>query len=199
MINCCSARRVSRAPNPDELIVLFNQLFQDTENTRLVRGGDEPVYLPADAHCAYHRVIFARGFFASALHEIAHWCIAGPVRRRLPDYGYWYVPDGRSEPQQRAFERVEVKPQALEWILSRACNRSFQVSADNLSGASTDATPFKRAVYRQVLRYCVSGIPLRAARLRRALVSVYDTPDALDGGMFDPREIGLSAVGEGGP
>ena len=66
----------------EDVIALFDGLFQETFRTRLVRGGDEPLYLPADADTPFHRVIFARGFYASALHEISHWCIAGEARRR---------------------------------------------------------------------------------------------------------------------
>src|SRR5690606_39383874 len=53
-------------------------------------------YLPASEPDGLARVVFAHGFFASALHEIAHWCIAGDYRRTLHDYGYWYCPDGRT-------------------------------------------------------------------------------------------------------
>ena len=185
-----------REHDPADLINIFDQLFLETENTRLVRGDDEPIYLPADAQCGWHRVVFAHGYFASALHEIAHWCIAGEERRRLVDYGYWYAPDGRDAGQQREFETVEVKPQALEWILSRSCDKPFSVSVDNLNGVATDAEPFKRAVYRQVQRYCVDGIPPRAARLLSALASFYRTDPVPDASRFDPREIGLECAGE---
>ncbi|MGC6745047.1 elongation factor P hydroxylase [Escherichia coli] len=46
-------------------------------NTRLIKGDDEPIYLPADAEVPYNRIVFAHGFYASAIHEISHWCIAG--------------------------------------------------------------------------------------------------------------------------
>ncbi len=52
------------------LIELFNGLFRDSLNTVLVKGTDEPVYLPADSEHPNHRIIFAHGFYASALHEI---------------------------------------------------------------------------------------------------------------------------------
>ncbi len=52
------------------LIEVFNRCFAVSHNTLLVSGDDEPVYLPADEQCEYHRIIFAHGFFASALHEI---------------------------------------------------------------------------------------------------------------------------------
>jgi elongation factor P hydroxylase len=83
-----------------DLIHLFNQTFAESENTHLVKGQSEPIYLPANDQVNYHRIIFAHGFFASALHEIAHWCVAGQARRLLEDYGYWYCPDGRNMQQQ---------------------------------------------------------------------------------------------------
>lgn len=178
--------------NPEDLIRLFNGLFKATENTVLVRGESEPIYLPADDESCFHRVVFAHGFFSSALHEIAHWCIAGAKRRREVDYGYWYAPDGRNVQQQRAFEQVEVKPQALEWIFSRACDKPFRISVDNLNGVETDPMPFKRAVFQQVQTYCRGGIPPRARRLVEALAAFYQTPDPLRAAQYRPQEIGIA-------
>ena len=50
------------------------------------------------------------------------------------DYGYWYQPDGRDEQTQAEFEKVEVKPQALEWIFTQSLGQEFFLSTDNLSG-----------------------------------------------------------------
>ena len=80
----------------------------------MIRGDDEPLYLPADKNFTYHQIIFAHGYYASALHEISHWCMAGKQRRLLEDFGYWYMPDGRDVDQQKTFEQVEIKPQAKE-------------------------------------------------------------------------------------
>ncbi len=153
----------------EDIIALFDGLFEETYRTRLVRGGDEPLYLPADAESPWHRVIFARGFFTSALHEISHWCIAGARRRQLEDYGYWYLPDGRDAQQQRDFEAVEVAPQALELLLSRACGLRFHVSVDNLDGdAEVDRDAFHAKVEARARRYLSEGLPLRAEALRTA-------------------------------
>ncbi|MDR5864973.1 elongation factor P hydroxylase [Halomonas campisalis] len=158
----------------DDIIALFDGLFVDTYATRLVRGGDEPLYRPADADCPFHRVIFARGFYASALHEISHWCIAGERRRRLEDYGYWYLPDGRSAEQQRDFEAVEIAPQALEMLLSRACGHRFHVSVDNLGGdAAVDRGAFRARVEARAARYEREGLPHRAAALCVTLHGYY--------------------------
>ena len=97
-----------------DLIRIFNHTFSSSMNTLLIKGGDEPLYSPANEACEYHQIIFAHGFFSSALHEISHWCLAGTNRRLKEDFGYWYTPDGRDESQQREFEQVEIKPQAIE-------------------------------------------------------------------------------------
>lgn len=160
-----------------DLIQLFDVLFRESHGTVLVKGEHEPIYLPRSAECPYHRIVFAHGYFASALHEIAHWSVAGQQRRQLEDFGYWYQPDGRSEEQQRLFEQVEVKPQALEWIYSVACGHPFRFSADNLDGPVGDMGPFKRAVHGQVLRYLEAGLPnARVRRLVAALRQYYGQP-----------------------
>ncbi|HBI21137.1 MAG TPA: diaminobutyrate-2-oxoglutarate aminotransferase [Legionella sp.] len=159
--------------NPDDLIRLFNACFASSENTQLIRGDDEPIYLPADEQTPYHRVVFAHGYFSSALHECAHWLIAGEARRRCIDYGYWYVPDGRTAVQQAQFQQVEVKPQAMEWILSEAAGFRFHFSVDNLNGESTDSESFQLAVQQQVLQYQTLGLSIRAERFRQALRVFY--------------------------
>lgn len=154
------------------LISLFNSTFEDF-NTRLVLGDDEPIYIPADNEKPYHQIVFAHGFFSSALHEIAHWCIAGEKRRLLEDYGYWYCPDGRDAVQQADFEKVEIKPQAIEWAFTEAAGRKFQVSTDNLNGAEPDREGFTRNVAAQLEAFKTNGFPPRAERFIQALSSVF--------------------------
>jgi elongation factor P hydroxylase len=161
------------------LCALFDGLFLPGENTRLLSGGEEPVYLPADQLSPHHRVVFRHDYVSSALHEVAHWCIAGPARRLLPDYGYWYSPDGRSAEHQIAFERLEARPQALEWIFSRACGLPFRPSIDNLNGTPADAAAFAEAIAREAQQRCVQGLPHRAARFRAALLERCGTDAAL--------------------
>lgn len=156
-----------------DLIHLFNQCFIPLRKTELVCCEAEPVYLPAVDHNANHRIIFAHGFFASALHEIAHWCIAGKERRLLEDFGYWYQPDGRSLEQQQEFERVEIKPQALEWIFSVACNHQFHFSADNLEANPEISKTFQLKVLRQVKDYLSNGLPEDADIWAKVLLENY--------------------------
>ncbi len=158
----------------DDLIKLFERTFYADFNTKVVKGDDEPIYIPANEQCPYHQIIFAHGFYASALHEIAHWCLAGPKRRLLEDFGYWYLPDGRNSEQQAKFEQAEIKPQAIEWALSVACGKGFDVSVDNLNGeAEPDRFAFKAKVWQQVQVYLSQGFPPQAQQLIQALAEYY--------------------------
>ena len=145
-----------------DLIKIFDQTFFSSFNTRLIKGDDEPIYLPESTDCPYNQVVFAHGYFASGLHEISHWCIAGESRRKQVDFGYWYEPDGRNAQQQAEFERVEVKPQAIEWLFSLACNHVFNFSADNLNATESCTEEFKNKVRQQAEDYLENGLPPRA-------------------------------------
>ena len=170
--------------NYQDLIQLFNDTFQQTFNTILVKGGDEPIYLPANEDRPFNQVIFAHGFYASAFHEIAHWCQAGKERRKLEDFGYWYVPDGRDESQQKKFEQVEVYPQAIEWGFNVAAKRNFNVSSDNLDGFQADTEGFKEKVYQQLLVFLANGFPPRAQQFIEVLAEFYGTSLPLTKDMF---------------
>lgn len=159
--------------NATDLILLFDATFAATHNTVLRRGDSEPLYLPADAKNPQHRILFAHGYFASALHEIAHWCLAGKARRQHVDYGYWYRPDGRTAREQLEFERAECKPQAIEWALHIAAGSHFRVSADNLSGAPVDMAAFQDRILAQLCRYRQHGFPPRAQRFLDVLGAFY--------------------------
>lgn len=157
----------------DWLISLFNTLFAH-QHVILVRGAGEPEYFPAKDNQPA-RIEFAHGFFQSALHELSHFFIAGERRRQLSDFGYWYAPDGRTEAQQQAFERVEIKPQALECLFTLACRRPFQVSQDNLFATfNTSTSTFAQDVYQQAKAYIAEPhvIPRDAKILLQALLMI---------------------------
>lgn len=174
-------RILDNAPPLDARAVVgvFDRLFAEGLNTRLLPGGHEPIYLPADQRVGYHRVVFSHDYVASALHEVAHWCVAGEARRQQEDYGYWYAPDGRSVEQQAEFERVEVKPQALEWILSVSAGLPFRVSADNLEAELGASEPFKDAVFAQVMHYFEHGFNDRIEALVSTLSELSCTLEPL--------------------
>lgn len=167
------ARVAGVAGSCADLEAVFRRCFLTRYGTVLLPAPREPLYLPAARAGDRHRVYYVDGHFSSALHEVAHWCIAGARRRLLEDYGYWYVPDGRSAAEQRAFEQVEVCPQAMEWVFSLACGHRFHLSADNLTGESDGDDRFASAVREQVGRYAREGLPARAATFYRALCLHY--------------------------
>jgi elongation factor P hydroxylase len=142
-----------------EIAALFNARFEPAFATILAGGADEPSYLPA-AGTAPAVIRYREDYAASALHEIAHWCIAGAARRRLPDYGYWYLPPPRDRAGQEAFYGVERRVQALECLLAAAAGVPFAISADNLE--IHDVAAFRQAVADEVRR-TAGALPLRAA------------------------------------
>ena len=150
---------------------LFNNKFAKY-HVILQPGADEPFYqAETNGHKA---IIYSReDFFASALHELAHWCIAGMDRRTQDDYGYWYEADGRSAQLQQLFFKVEVKPQALEWAFALASNFPFRVSVDNLNNPHSDMAYFKDKVYQQLARYFEEGFSVRALAIIQMLSCHY--------------------------
>ncbi len=132
----------------------------------MLRGGHQEPYYEVQAGRAV--IYFREDFAASALHEVAHWCVAGHERRKLNDYGYWYEAKRDLLAQQR-FEAVEVKPQALEWIFSVAAGLRFKASADNLELTDYDHEPFRRAIQAEALGRLRTGLNERARRFAAAL------------------------------
>lgn len=172
------------------LIQLFNQQFQISENTVLIGNAMEPLYQPGDSTCEQHRIYFSHDYASSALHEIAHWTLAGEMRRQQVDYGYWYAPDGRSPEQQHLFEQVEVKPQAIEWIFSLAAGLKFRISADNLDAELGASEPFKIAVWRQASEYLdQNSLPSRAALFVGVLLKNAGLHTTLSSHQLDPNSI----------
>ena len=152
-----------------QVMRLFNQEFAESDTTELIGGAAEPYYEPGSLNRIYFRADYVR----SALHEVAHWCVAGSRRRRLADYGYWYSPDGRGAAQQQAFFAVEARPQAIERCFCEAIGMPFSPSVDNV-GAQIDPQQLHRFEAR-IEGWCHqferTGLPLRAARFIAALRS----------------------------
>jgi elongation factor P hydroxylase len=157
---------------------VFAECFSRRWHTRLAGGASEPYYEPAASGRGFHMLYYRSDYFASALHETAHWCIAGDRRRQLPDFGYWYAPDGRDPQQQLAFEAVEAGPQALEWLFSLACGYPFCISVDNLGapgGVIPDSGPFRQQVLSRARLWQQQGLPQRAELFFSALTRDFGT------------------------
>lgn len=167
---------------------VFAGCFAAGEKTRLVGGALEPLYLPADAGQPESRLFYREDFFASALHETAHWCIAGAKRRAQKDFGYWYAPEGRGPAEQQAFLRVEARPQALEWCFSAACGYDFRLSLDNLATPENrdQAAGFAHRVVAEAQRLQRDGLPGRAARFFDALAREFGTGVGIGDLTFEP-------------
>ena len=152
-----------------QVMRLFNQEFAESDTTELIGGAAEPYYEPGSLNRIYFRADYVR----SALHEVAHWCVAGRRRRRLADYGYWYSPDGRDAKQQQAFFAVEARPQAVERCFCEAIGIPFSPSVDNV-GAQIEPQQlhcFEARIQEWCNQFERTGLPLRAARFITALRS----------------------------
>ncbi len=177
------------SPSLLRLQAVFHDVLGQRWRTRLQGGAQEPFYQAATDIEADAIIFFTRDYFASALHEIAHWCVAGEERRKRDDYGYWYAPDGRNAEQQAAFEKVEVVPQAYEWIFSVACASPFRVSADNLAMPEGAGREFKIAIWQQVRAFCETGLPLRPRLFTEALAQEFKQPMVLNKNNFNLDSI----------
>ena len=152
-----------------QVMRLFNQEFAESDTTELIGGAAEPYYEPGSLNRIYFRADYVR----SALHEIAHWCVAGSRRRQLADYGYWYSPDGRGVAQQQAFFAVEARPQAIERCFCEAIGIPFSPSVDNV-GAQIEPQQlrhFEARIEEWCNQFERTGLPLRAARFITVLRS----------------------------
>lgn len=118
--------------NAQQIIAVFERCFSEQNATRLCGGAEEPLYLPKQGSklaCLYFRADYA----ASALHEVAHWCLAGAERRRCVDFGYAYIAPPRTAAQQQNFYAAELRAQSLEQCLAEAAGVQFSISTDNLA------------------------------------------------------------------
>ena len=101
-------------------------------------GASEPFYqAPKGNRPAI--LFFGGDFVRSLFHELAHYCLAGDMRRQIDDFGYWYSPCGRSSKEQKQFEQVEARPQGLEKLFCEIWAVPFSPSLDDFSGRKASA------------------------------------------------------------
>jgi elongation factor P hydroxylase len=149
----------------------FAHCFRASHNTILVGGADEPLYQPATADQPA-KLHYRADFPASALHEAAHWCIAGEARRQQEDFGYRYIGGPRTDAQQAAFFRLELHAQSLERRFAQASGLGFRPSADNLDA---DLSGFSQAIDAfepRLVRWLDAASGVRARRLLAVLPTV---------------------------
>ena len=152
------------------IAAVFNRQFANSYRTVMVGGNVEPLYLPGRG-IEPALVAYTRDYPASALHEAAHWCLAGPSRRQRRDYGYWYVPGPRSPEQRHAFFAAELDVQALEAEFARVAGVKFVVSADDFDAPAHELDAFVLRVYERSAIFR-RQLPERAAQMRGALAEI---------------------------
>ena len=149
----------------------FNDAFLSSHHTLMRGGAAEPLYEPA-VGSRPAQIVFTYDYPASALHEAAHWCLAGAERRLRRDYGYWYVPGPRDPLQRAAFFRAEADVQALEAVFARTCGVRFVVSADDFDASPAELEQFENVVTKR-LAFRLTTLPLRAHWFREALTAAF--------------------------
>lgn len=176
LFNDVAAMLQERGPRfcSQHLEQLFQACFFCDYQTVLVGGAKEPLYAPA-VGTQPASIHYTRDYYRSALHEVAHWCIAGENRRKQEDYGYWYAPEGRTLEQQARFEQVEVRPQAIELLFCAAVGHDFYVSCDNFITTGNDEA-FAHAVWHEAMRMLEKGAPPRAQQWLSVLHLAYRQP-----------------------
>ena len=87
---------------------------------------------------------------------------------------------------------MEVKPQALEWMFSLACDYRFKPSVDNLdpiTGSLPDTREFNRALVREARARQSEGLPCRAKRFFDSLSAAFATNASLGGLSFSESDL----------
>ncbi len=148
-----------------EIARRFNTTVGARYGVVLIGGADEPLYLPAQADCPAE-IHYTRDYARSALHELAHWCIAGSRRRALADYGYWYEPPPRDAEARGRFFAVETRVQGLEYLFSRVAGIRFHVSVDD---PGVDPGDLAARVRQAAADWIADGLPARTAAVFAAL------------------------------
>lgn len=158
--------------NQAAVIEVFDRCFAESFATVVCGGAPEPSYEPADG-CVPARLYCREDYVASALHEVAHWCLAGRDRRLRLDFGFNYQPPPRTTEQQKAFFRAELRAQTLELIFSNVAGVCFYPSIDDLDGLHEHLVQqFERDIVRSVpsmLRWLQTQQGRRARVFREAL------------------------------
>lgn len=163
-------------PAAARIVRTFNDTFLASHHAAMRGGAAEPLYLPA-VGASPAQIVFTYDYPASALHEAAHWCLAGEQRRTQRDYGYWYVPSPRNAEERIAFFRAEADVQALEAVFAQTCGVRFVVSADDFDASAEELARFEHDVMAR-LNVRRTTLPSRARTFRAALAAAFG-PEAL--------------------
>ena len=118
----------------DALISAVLHVCQQVLPTLHIQGGASEPFYQAPKGNRPAILFFREDFVRSLFHELAHYSLAGAMRRQIDDFGYWYSPCGRSSREQEQFEQVEARPQGLEKLFCEIWAVPFSPSLDDFSG-----------------------------------------------------------------
>ena len=105
----------------EALVGVFNRVFQAADATILCGGLLSLITNPAHPQLSiFAKILIAVPYTRSRIG------VSRVPAQGLPDYGYWYAPDGRNAEQQSAFYSVEVKPQAIEALFCEALDLTLR-------------------------------------------------------------------------
>ena len=153
----------------------FNACFGKKYRLEMLGGAEEPEYIPPRTDQT-GKLIYRCDYASSALHEAAHWCIAGPARRARVDFGYEYLPPPRTPQEQDEFFRFERRVQALEWIFSDCAQVIFHPSADNLEVDTDQFLGQLELAKEQELHRLKCQVHSRASVFKRTLAKWFCCP-----------------------
>jgi len=152
-----------------DIVDVFARCFSASHATQLQGGAAEPLYQPAERAGEPHLLFYRENFAASALHEAAHWCVAGSARRTQVDFGYVYNEPPRSDRAQAAFFAAELKVQALEQMFCEAAGLVFVPSADQI-GVNLNEFRQRLEIYQpEVRNWMQTSCDRRAHQFEQAL------------------------------
>ena len=156
-----------------DIVAVFSHCFRQRYATELIGGAAEPLYQPCAHADGMHRLFYRENYAASALHETAHWCIAGVKRRRQLDFGYTYLEPPRTPDLQSTFFASELKVQALEQVFCEAAGLRFVPSADH---SGVDLNDFRQHLQQEqehVRQWMQVSSDQRARQFERALLDMH--------------------------
>lgn len=156
-------------PTHDTLAAVFNQCFGETYQVRCIGGFVEPEYLPVQLPDGLAELRYTQDYPASALHEIAHWCIAGEGRLARADFGYGYLAPPRDSATQQRFFALELKVQTLEAWFALGTGVRFVASADNFECSDAALKSFAQQISERLQNLTQEGLPQRAQQFADAL------------------------------
>lgn len=156
--------------NDDELCALLIAQLAIILPDLIIKGGAEEPFYEAAKGNTKAILYFRSNYPRSLLHELAHYCLAGEKRRQIDDFGYWYIPCGRTADEQLQFEKVESRPQGLEKAMCEAVGLNFIPSLDDFSGRPSSDEFLKKLdeAYQEML----SSPPPTAKKVLNQLVSI---------------------------